>query len=139
MCRLQEGFCAGDKVILYLSLLSPCFSCSSSGLLRHFPETVVRGARPGIDFITVPSSIKYRKLIVDLLERLDASNLTAKLTAHAAGSSISNEVTLEFDSHSDSKTESIYTQNPLSVAEELDKVIKEGYAPMQFIRVETMS
>ncbi|GFU03224.1 RNase H domain-containing protein [Trichonephila clavipes] len=34
-------FCTGGKVFLYLSLLSPCFSCSSSGLLGHFPATVV--------------------------------------------------------------------------------------------------
>ncbi|GFV85830.1 uncharacterized protein TNCV_2004501 [Trichonephila clavipes] len=31
----------GGKVFLYLSLLSPCFSCSSSGLLGHFPATVI--------------------------------------------------------------------------------------------------
>ncbi|GFV55678.1 hypothetical protein TNCV_754781, partial [Trichonephila clavipes] len=30
-------------------------------------------------------------------------------------------------------------QTPLSVAEELDKVIKEGYTPMQPIRFKTMS
>ncbi|GFW54548.1 uncharacterized protein TNCV_2232221 [Trichonephila clavipes] len=32
----------GCKVFLYLPLLSPCFSCSSSGLLGHFPATVVK-------------------------------------------------------------------------------------------------
>ncbi|GFY16450.1 RNase H domain-containing protein [Trichonephila clavipes] len=29
------------EVFLYLSLFSPCFSCSSSGQLGHFPATVV--------------------------------------------------------------------------------------------------
>ncbi|GFY00795.1 hypothetical protein TNCV_2141871 [Trichonephila clavipes] len=55
----------------------------------------------------------------------DASNLIALLTAHATGSSISNKVSLEIDSHSDSITGTIYTQKPLSVAEELDKIIEE--------------
>ncbi|GFT86432.1 hypothetical protein TNCV_3259331 [Trichonephila clavipes] len=99
----------------------------------------VRNVMKRIDFVIVPSSIKYRKLIAELLERLVASNPTAVLQAHATGSSISNEVTLEIDSHSDSITESICTQKPLSVAEEPDKVIKEGYAPMQAIRFETLS
>ncbi|GFW09476.1 hypothetical protein TNCV_3995831 [Trichonephila clavipes] len=39
---------AGGKVFLYLSLLSPCFSCSSSGQLGYFPATIVRRARPGV-------------------------------------------------------------------------------------------
>ncbi|GFU59742.1 hypothetical protein TNCV_3186971 [Trichonephila clavipes] len=52
---------------------------------------------------------------------------------HATGPSISNKVTLEIGSHSDSITGSIYTQKPLSVAE-LDKVIKEKDAPTQPIR-----
>ncbi|GFT08616.1 hypothetical protein TNCV_661891 [Trichonephila clavipes] len=47
-------------------------------------------ATPLQDFVTVSSSIKCRKLIVDLLKRLDASNPTALLTAHATGSSISD-------------------------------------------------
>lgn len=108
-----------------------------SGLLQYLHNGISNVS--GIDFVTVPSSIKCRKLIVDLLERLDASNPTALLTAHATGSSISNEVNLEIDSEFDSITESICTQKPLSVAEELDKVIKEGYAPMQPIRFETLS
>ncbi|GFX94213.1 RNase H domain-containing protein [Trichonephila clavipes] len=47
LARFRSGhlcgmtFCAGSKVFLYLSLLSPCFSCSSSGLLGHFPATLV--------------------------------------------------------------------------------------------------
>ncbi|GFU99752.1 hypothetical protein TNCV_49681 [Trichonephila clavipes] len=46
LARLRSGHlrsmtCAGGKVFLYLVLLSPCFSCSSSGLLGHFPATVV--------------------------------------------------------------------------------------------------
>ncbi|GFW32042.1 RNase H domain-containing protein [Trichonephila clavipes] len=36
------------KSFLYLSLLFPFFSCSSSGLLGHFPATVVRRERPGV-------------------------------------------------------------------------------------------
>ena len=50
---------------------------------------------------------------MELLERLNASNPTALLTAHATGSSISNEITLEIDSDPDSitETESICTQN----------------------------
>jgi len=77
---------------------------------------------------------KNRKIIKQVINN-------ALLTAHATGSSISNEITLEIDSDPDSitETESICTQKPLSVAEELDKVIKEGYAPMQPIRFETMS
>ncbi|GFU80045.1 RNase H domain-containing protein [Trichonephila clavipes] len=39
--HLRSMTCAGGKVFLYMSLLSPCFSCSSSGLLGHFPTTVV--------------------------------------------------------------------------------------------------
>ncbi|GFV93895.1 hypothetical protein TNCV_1811501 [Trichonephila clavipes] len=71
-----------------------------------------------------------RELIVDLVERLDAPNSTALLKAHVTRSSISNEVTLKIDSYSDSITESICTQKPLSVAEELDKVIEEGYGQL---------
>ncbi|GFU24086.1 uncharacterized protein TNCV_2006821 [Trichonephila clavipes] len=48
LARLRSGhlrrltFVQGVKSFsLYLSLLSPCFSCSSSGLLGHFPATVV--------------------------------------------------------------------------------------------------
>jgi hypothetical protein len=108
-----------------------------SGLLQYLHTGISNVS--GIDFITVPSLTKCRKLIVDLLERLDASNHTALLTADATGSSILNKVTLEIDSDSDSITESICTQELLSVAEELDKVIKEGYAPMQPIRFETLS
>ncbi|GFS79835.1 hypothetical protein TNCV_750211 [Trichonephila clavipes] len=93
----------------------------------------------GIDFVTVPSAIKYRKLIGDLLERLDASNPTALLTAYATRSSIFNEVTLEIDLHFDSIVETMCTQQSSSVTEELDKVIKDKYAPMQPIKFETLS
>ncbi|GFV46943.1 hypothetical protein TNCV_3033401 [Trichonephila clavipes] len=92
-----------------------------SGLLQYLHNDISNG--------TVPSSINYRILIMELLERLDVPNPTALLTPHATVSIISNKVTLEIDSHSDSITESICTQKPSSVAEELDKVIKEGYAP----------
>ncbi|GFV67577.1 RNase H domain-containing protein [Trichonephila clavipes] len=37
----SRTFVEGGKVFLYLSLLSPCFSYLSSGLLGHFPATVV--------------------------------------------------------------------------------------------------
>ncbi|GFT17870.1 hypothetical protein TNCV_4910471 [Trichonephila clavipes] len=46
--HLPSMTCAGGKVLLYLSLPSPCFSCSSSGLLGYFPVTVVWRARPGV-------------------------------------------------------------------------------------------
>ncbi|GFT28118.1 hypothetical protein TNCV_645011 [Trichonephila clavipes] len=82
-----------------------------SGLLQYLYYCITNVSE--IDFITALSSIECRKSIVDQLERLDASNLTALLTARATGSSVSNEVTLEIDSHS----ESICTQNPLSIAE----------------------
>ncbi|GFV61148.1 hypothetical protein TNCV_2100231 [Trichonephila clavipes] len=88
-------------------------------------------------FCNIPPSIKCRKLILDVLKRLDASNPTALRTTHATGSSVSNESHLKTDS--DSKTESIGAQKPLSVADELEKVIKEVYAPMQSIRFETLS
>ncbi|GFV15912.1 hypothetical protein TNCV_988951 [Trichonephila clavipes] len=77
-------------------------------------------------------------IIVELRKKLDASNLTALLTAHETGSSISNEVAFDIDSHFDTITESICTQKPLSVAEELDKIIKAVYA-MPLIRFETLS
>ena len=64
-----------------------------SGLLQYLHNGISNVS--GIDFVTVPSSIKCRKLIVELLERLDASNPTALLTAHATGSSTSNEITLK--------------------------------------------
>ncbi|GFT24814.1 hypothetical protein TNCV_3021101 [Trichonephila clavipes] len=38
----------GGKVFLYLSLFSPCFTCSSSELLGHLPGTVVWRSRPGL-------------------------------------------------------------------------------------------
>ncbi|GFW97149.1 hypothetical protein TNCV_631541 [Trichonephila clavipes] len=58
-----------------------------------------------IEFVSVLSSIKCLKLIVDQIDRRDASNPIVFLAAHATGSSISNELTLETDSHSDSITE----------------------------------
>jgi len=79
-----------------------------NGLLQYLHNGVSNDS--GIDFITVPSSIKCLKLVEDLLERLDASDRTALLTAHSTGSSITNEVTLEIDS--DSITESNCTQIP---------------------------
>ncbi|GFT02734.1 ZP domain-containing protein [Trichonephila clavipes] len=36
------------KVFRYLSVISPCFSCSSAGLLGHFPGTTVWRSRPGL-------------------------------------------------------------------------------------------
>ncbi|GFU96776.1 hypothetical protein TNCV_2193531 [Trichonephila clavipes] len=77
--------------------------------------------------------------VEDLLERLEASNATALPTAPATGSFISNEVTLEMDSLFDSITKSLCTQKSFSVAVELDKVIKEKYAPMKPIKFETLS
>ncbi|GFX78069.1 hypothetical protein TNCV_972231 [Trichonephila clavipes] len=82
------------------------------GLLQYLHNGISKDS--GIDFVTAPSSNKCCKLIVDLLGRLDASNATALLTGHATGFSISNEVTLEIDSHSDSITESICTQRKCS-------------------------
>ncbi|GFV62739.1 hypothetical protein TNCV_3101121 [Trichonephila clavipes] len=89
-----------------------------SGLLQYLHNG--RSNISEVNYVTVLVSIKCRKLIMNLP---DASNTTAVLTADATGSSIPNEATLEIDSHSDL----ICTQKPLSVAEELDKVIKEGY------------
>ena len=54
--------------------------------------------------------------------RLGASNLTALLASSGSENFFRNEVSMEIDSQSD------YT--PLNVAEELDKSIKDGYAPM---------
>ncbi|GFW52505.1 hypothetical protein TNCV_404331 [Trichonephila clavipes] len=109
----------------------------ASVLLQYLHNGISNAS--GIDFVTVPSTIKYRKFIVDLLESPDTSNPTALLTAHATGSSISNEVTLEIDSHSNSIAESICTQKPCNATKELDKVIKERYALMQHIRFEKLS
>ncbi|GFV89100.1 uncharacterized protein TNCV_4912991 [Trichonephila clavipes] len=46
LARLRSGHLRGmtfGKVFLYLSLLSPCFYCSSPGLLGHFPEACLVG------------------------------------------------------------------------------------------------
>ncbi|GFW36253.1 hypothetical protein TNCV_4931151 [Trichonephila clavipes] len=92
---------------LFATLISFLGKCHTdpSGLLQYLHNGISNAS--GIDFLTVPSSIKYRKLIVDLFEKCDASNPTALLTAHTTGSSISNKVTLEIDSHSNSINESV--------------------------------
>ena len=69
--------------------------------------------------------------MVNLLMRLGASNTSALLASNGSETSFRNEVSMEIDSQSD------YT--PLSVAEELDKAIKDGYAPMQPVRFETLA
>ena len=63
------------------------------------------------------------QIIVNLLVQLGSSNPTALLASNRSETIFRNEVSLEIDLQSD------YT--PLSVAEELDKTIKDGYAPMQ--------
>ena len=57
----------------------------------------------------------------------------ALLASNGYENSFRNEVSMEIDSKSD------YTQRPLSVAEELDNAIKDGYAPMQPVRFETLA
>ena len=65
--------------------------------------------------------------------RLVVSNPTALLASNGSENSFRNEFSMEIDSQSD------YTQRPLSVAEELDKAIKDGYAPMQTVWFETLA
>ncbi|GFX49936.1 hypothetical protein TNCV_1031861 [Trichonephila clavipes] len=132
--------------------LAACIRCNHTGplpgLMSHTPglalHTTVAGKSPSSpedeQGESRDSSPVRRTGIpaMDRLERLDASNPTVLPTPHATGSSITNEVTLKIDLHSDSITKSICTQKQVSVAEELDKVIKEGYALMQPIRFETL-
>ncbi|GFV51820.1 hypothetical protein TNCV_1321761 [Trichonephila clavipes] len=54
-----SDFCAGGKVFLYLSLLAPYLSCSSSGLLGHFPGKV--------EDQDLACDIRMRKYQIDLV------------------------------------------------------------------------
>ena len=79
------------------------------------------------DFVKVPSSSKCRKIIVDLLERLGGLSSTALPQASGERSSNTDPGIVEIDRVTEPK--------PLSVAEELEKIIKEEYeAPMQPVR-----
>ena len=85
----------------------------ASGILQylHNGRTNIQ-SESEIELVTVPTSIKCRKLIVELLERLDATNPATSLTANESESevelSVSNEALLEIVSDSsDSSSESI--------------------------------
>ena len=102
-----------------------------SGLLQYLHNG--KSSVSGINFITVPSSIKLGKLIVNLLVRQGASKPTALLASNGSENSFWNEFSIKIDSQSD------YIQRSLSLAEELDKDIKDEYAQMQTVRFETLS
>ena len=94
----------------------------------------------------VSSSIKCRKLIVELLERLNASNPATSLTAYESKSevelSVSNEATLEVASDSSkSPSESIFFAlfKSKRITDELNKAIKKkAHLPSIPIRCERL-
>lgn len=106
-----------------------------SGLLQYLHNG--RSNISEMDFIAVPSSAKCNSLITNLLQRLDASNHTATLAANSDQSFFPDIVTVGIESNSSPKSDLMEVS--LSVAEELDMIIKEGYAPMQPIRFETLT
>ena len=99
-----------------------------SGLLQY-----LRNGQSSVqvkeEIVTVSSSFKCRKLLIELLKRLNASNpalVRASVESDTLDLTKEPEMVPEFVS------------NPLSIEEELDCVIKEGQSPMQPVRYETL-
>ena len=97
-----------------------------SGLLQY-----LRNGRSSVqiekEIITAPSSFKCRKNLVELLERLNASN-PALIRV-----SVESD-TLDLTQEPEMVPKSV--SNPLNIDEELDRAIKEGQSPMQPVRNE---
>ena len=119
----------------------------ASGILQylHNGRTNIQ-SESEIELVTVLTSIKCRKLIVELLERLDATNPATSLTANESESevelSVSNEALLEIVSDSsDSSSESISfaLKNSKRITNELNKAIKKAHLPSIPTRCETLS
>ena len=84
---------------------------NTSGILQYLDidRTNVE-SESEVELVTVPSSIRRRRLLVELLNRLDASNQATSLTAYEpeVEISVSNKALLEILSNSlESPSESI--------------------------------
>lgn len=117
-----------------------------SGVLQylHNGRTKVQ-SESETEFVTVHSSIKCRKLIVELLERLDASSpATSPLIAHDSEvtPTYSNKAPPEIVPDSSellSESLSCSLEEPLNISDELNEAIKKAHLPRIPIRCQTLS
>ena len=135
------------KSCIHLSFFECTKAYDVSGILQYLPNgrTNVQ-SESEIELATVPSSIKCCNLIVELLERLDASNPATSLTAYESASevelSVSNEALLEIVSdsfNSPSESISFALEKSKRIIDELNKAIKKAHLPSIPIRCETLS